>query len=113
MALPSFLAELKVDKKGSYSVSSKLGEGAYFGAVYSLLDDETGESGFLAVKVTQKPKRTRNRNTPNERNARLLHNERAMYENTLAQLQGDMIPRLPKRKECQVYGTDEEGAFPV
>jgi hypothetical protein len=110
---PSSLAKLSVDRKGHYSVGSKLGDGAC-GEVYKLVENKTDEDGLWAVKVTPKPKPTKNRRSANEVNARLLHHERSMYQSALVQLQGEgMIPKLPSAKNIQPYGIDDEGSFPV
>ena len=103
------LSRLKLDRKGRHKVGKKLGEGAQ-GAVYEVVRTDTGESGQWAVKLTPHPKPTRSRRSEDEINARHLSYERQLYQCSLLQLQGTVIPRVPEsEKNLQVYGQDADG----
>jgi hypothetical protein len=80
-----------------YRVGQQIGKGAC-AAVYTLNDAEDNKATEFAVKIASLPtKTTKKGNSPEERNAALLHYEQLVYQTQFVGLQGRFIPSVPSK----------------
>lgn len=80
---------------GKFRVGKKLGSGAC-ATVHAVELSSDGSETEWAIKLAPKPaKTTKKGNSPGEANYRHLHYENIVYQNTVPDLQGKLVPRLP------------------
>ena len=97
-----------VNRKRTWKVGKELGSGAC-ATVCALLNDD-GSSTEFAIKLAPVPqKKTKKGNTPEEKNADLLHYEQLIYQTQFQGLQGTVIPSLPNPTNGPPISGEESG----
>jgi hypothetical protein len=94
---PSPVGQTLTNNKSQWKIGKRLGIGAC--ATVHSLETDTGAPTEFAIKLAPIPTKTsKKQNSPAEINARRLHYEHVVYQNTFSDLQGTLIPKLPSYK---------------
>ena len=109
--MTSSLDSIKLDSEGAhYRVGGKLGKDHR--QVYRVVQIQKSNDSEWAVKLTKHPMRnTKTKCTKDEISARHLSYERELYQGTLKDLQGTVIPKTPgdDKTKLLTYREDKKG----
>ena len=105
--MTSSLDSIKLDSEGAhYRVGSKLGKDHR--QVYKVVQIQKSNDPEWAVKLTKHPKRnTKTKCNKDETGARHLFYKRDLYQGTLKDLQGKVIPKTPSDNRTKLLTCGE------